>query len=300
VSTRTRGMSLIELLVALPLVALLGFLAITLLLTVQRDAVRLDGTIGASRELRHAAGILFADLRTARSEDLVAWTDTSLELESTVATGVVCAASFPTTMVAIAEASASAAGLHATPDPVDAIWNSTPQPGDRALLWLAGPTAFDEDIGATAAIRAVTTSTDCGRSPLRSASQRETARLTFRDTLVGRAAIGAPVRVTRRARYSLYRASDGDWFLGRRTRGVSGWDIVQPVAGPLAAARDRGLVVSVHDAAGNQLPGGMGRALSIEVALRAPRTTGPSRPRTLAPDSTRITIALRSSRSDPR
>ena len=298
--TAPRGMSLIELLVALPLIALLGVLAVTLLLTVQRDALRLDGTLNASRELRHSAGILLSDLRVARSEDVIAWTDTALEFESTVGTGVVCAATYPVTFVAVPEASASATNFRATPDPAEALWNSTPQAGDRVHLWRAGTTAFDQDVGATANIQTITNGTDCDRSPLRSPGTRETTRLTLRDTIGGRVAVGAPVRITRRTRYSLYRASDGDWFLGRRTLGVAGWDVIQPVAGPLAASRDRGLLIAVVDSAGNALASGTGRPLSVSLALRAPRQTGRGSAGRAAIDSTRITIALRSARSDAR
>lgn len=298
-TTARRGMSLIELLVALPLIALLGFVAIRLLLTVQRDAVALDNALSASRELRHSAGILLADLRTVRSEEVIAWTDSSLEFESTIGTGVVCAASVPITFVAIGQTSASAVNFQATPYPADAQWNSVPQPGDRVQFWQAPAIAFTEDIAATAVVRAITNGSDCDGSPLRSTS-RETTRLTLRDTLAGRAAVGAPVRVTRRTRYSLYRASDGDWFLGRRALTMSGWDVIQPVAGPLAAFRDRGLRIAMQDSAGAPLVSGTGRPLSASVALRAPRRAGRSTSGRAPMDSLRITIAFRSSKGEPR
>lgn len=47
---------------------------------------------------------------------------------------------------------------------------------------------------------------------------------------------GAPVRFTRRTRLSLYRASDGRWYLGLRewNAGLARFNAIQPVAGPFA------------------------------------------------------------------
>jgi prepilin-type N-terminal cleavage/methylation domain-containing protein len=50
--------------------------------------------------------------------------------------------------------------------------------------------------------------------------------------------VGLPVRFVRRARYSLYRAGDGQWYLGYRrcnAVGVSACGAIQPVSGPYRA-----------------------------------------------------------------
>lgn len=293
-----RGSGLIEVLVALPLIVILGLIAVRLLISVQRDAVRLDGKLGATRELRHSAGILLTEWRTIRSQDLIAWNDTAVEFESLIGTGIACAADPLGQWVAIARQRDE--DLHTDPDPVEVIWNATPQPGDQVHLWLASATPLEPDRAAGAAALAAApaaASPDCNRSPLRP-FRTQTVRLVLSDSLAGRVAIGAPVRITRRTRYSLYRGADGGWFLGRRTLGPLGWDIVQPVAGPLASARDRGLRIMVSDSAGAALPSGTGSPRALNIALRAPRTigrppTGPTRT-----DSVSIAIALRSARSD--
>jgi len=71
---------------------------------------------------------------------------------------------------------------------------------------------------------------------------------------------GAIVRFIRRQRYSLYRASDGDWYLGYRrcnAMGVSVCGAVQPVSGPYRAfSRDQratGLLFEYFDASGQAL-----------------------------------------------
>jgi hypothetical protein len=76
----------------------------------------------------------------------------------------------------------------------------------------------------------------------------------------GEVKAGAPVRFVRRERYGLYRASDGDWYLGYRrcnAIGASMCGSVQPVSGPyLAHSRDprvTGLLFEYFDAGGRTL-----------------------------------------------
>jgi hypothetical protein len=71
---------------------------------------------------------------------------------------------------------------------------------------------------------------------------------------------GVPVRFLRRARYSLYRASDGRWYLGYRrcnAVGASTCGPVQPLSGPYRAyssdPRDSGLDFEYFDAYGQPL-----------------------------------------------
>ena len=73
--------------------------------------------------------------------------------------------------------------------------------------------------------------------------------------------VGLPIRFVRRARYSLYRAGDGQWYLGYRrcnAVGVSVCGAVQPVSGPYRAyssdSRASGLVFEYFDASGQSLP----------------------------------------------
>jgi hypothetical protein len=71
---------------------------------------------------------------------------------------------------------------------------------------------------------------------------------------------GAVVRFVRRQRYSLYRASDGGWYLGYRrcnAIGTSSCGAVQPVSGPYRSysreSRKTGLLFEYFDAAGEAL-----------------------------------------------
>ncbi|HET9424602.1 MAG TPA: hypothetical protein VFO55_04450, partial [Gemmatimonadaceae bacterium] len=84
---------------------------------------------------------------------------------------------------------------------------------------------------------------------------------------------GMPLRVTRPWRYSLYRASDGLWYLGARewNAALSRFNTIQPVGGPFLSAASSGLRFTYADAGGNALVPGMSNTHDIaliEVAFR--------------------------------
>ena len=81
----------------------------------------------------------------------------------------------------------------------------------------------------------------------------------------------APVRVTRQVRYSLYRAPDSQWYLGRREwSGVQGrFETIQPVSGPYADHA----ALRYSEATGLDLPSGTAaadRIAAIRLSFRAP------------------------------
>jgi prepilin-type N-terminal cleavage/methylation domain-containing protein len=84
--------------------------------------------------------------------------------------------------------------------------------------------------------------------------------VTLADPLSDGIKPGAPVRFLRRARYSLYRASNGHWYLGYRrcnAVGASTCGPVQPLSGPYRAysadARVTGLEFEYFDTNGQSL-----------------------------------------------
>lgn len=291
---RTRGYSLLELLVALPLIAIVGAVCVQLLLGVHRRTLHDDGALGATREMRHGAGVLVSELRGLRAEDLIAWSDTAIEFEATVGVAIVCATSSSRTMIVLAGSAAEPTPALRTP--LDPVWNTAPQAGDLVDVQLANATLTHEPLRRTHALQHTSSSTQCATSPLSTTNSATALGIT--DTLAWQSLAGTPVRVRRRTRYSLYRASDGDWFLGRRTRGPSGWDVIQPVAGPLLAARDRGLIISVLDGAGNRVSAPSALAARVSLQLRAPRRTGRAAVSVPTIDSATVDVALHADRSD--
>jgi hypothetical protein len=107
---------------------------------------------------------------------------------------------------------------------------------------------------------------------------------------------GTPLLVTRRVRLSLYRSSDGHWYLGSRdwNADLDRFNGTQPVAGPLRAysadAAITGLRFSYSNVAGEalELPVDVRSIAGITIAARAQRGQ--------FEDSSVVTLALRNAR----
>src|SRR5439155_9594724 len=77
--------------------------------------------------------------------------------------------------------------------------------------------------------------------------------------------LGMPVRITRRLRYSLYRASDGAWYLGQRDWNATTlrFNTIQPVSGPFLSAALGGLTFRYFDSSGVEVPSGAAQTRAI-------------------------------------
>lgn len=85
---------------------------------------------------------------------------------------------------------------------------------------------------------------------------------------------GAPIRFTRRTRVSLYRSSDGGWYLGLKewNGALDRFNTIQPAAGPLApygALAESGLHFQFLDSAGGVVPSPVDPARVALVTIRA-------------------------------
>ena len=292
-SRTRRASTLVELLVAIPLMALLTALAVALLLTTQRAAQRADLTLAASHELRHASAILAAELRPTSARDLVAWSDTSIEFESTVGTGIACAGRGPRDRIELLPTTNA--------DGARTSWISPAQVRDGVSLFLSPTDSSFAPLPHQSTLRATSSARTCTRSPLIDSSAVPSARtitLTLISTLPANIGAGTPVRITRRIKYALYQ-SGPDWFLGRRERSAVGWDVIQPVAGPLHSARALGVLIKLRDAAGVTLRPGDTTAATLHLELRAPARLRPTSrsARTTITDSAIIDITLRTATS---
>lgn len=274
---RRRGMTTLEIIAALPLLTVLAMAAIGLMLAVHRAARMSDTRLGASRELRHAVHILEAELRPLRADDFIAWSDSLVEFDAPIGTGVACDTRASHRFVSV---------LPPARTPASSAFTSTPQAGDVIDLWITPSSATEPPARIRTVVVDVSTALTCPAHPLR----RGTApglRFSLRDSIASPIADGSPVRLSRRTRYALYLASDGLAYLGKRVFDGASWDAIQPVVGPLAPAREGGLRVDVLDSAGVMVPVGSAGAARIELRLRyKPIGPGPG-------DSTTAVIALR-------
>lgn len=302
--TARRGFTLTELLVSIALIAIVGG-AVAAGLRRQQQVFRSIAVMVSTRgDARDAAEVLAADMSSASPIDtLTLAVDSAVEFFSLIGASVSCD-------------SAPGYVIRLPPEKL--------QSGHRLSTLLAAPDsgdmllAFNHDSAATAGeprwdrhlIVAVSSASAASACPASTGftTAADLSAPGYVVTLSGAASdgisIGAPVRILRRTRYSLYRASDSRWYFGqRRCSSVSppSCGAIQPVSGPYmayAAASQGGIALRYLDAAGGAVwsPGGTPRVALVEITVRvtgrAPvRLGGPAPSQFL--DSTALAIALR-------
>ena len=283
--TRRTGSSLIELLVALPLVALVLALATALFLTQLRGASQAEARVEATRTLTQATQVLAHDLRAVAPSDLIAWSDTTVELDVAIAAGISCGAP-AADVVDVVLADAGGGGR----------WRASPEWGDR-VVWAVpdGSPLGDASTDSLRALRFLDAFANapgaCASSVLR--GTETPVRFTL-QSVVG-ADVPPPgvlVLVLRRIEWRAYRASDGEVWLGRRERRGGTWSVIQPAVGPLAAPVARGLTLAVLRRDGHPASPVRADAAWVQLQLRArrPPASGVPVPRT---DSISLRLALR-------
>jgi hypothetical protein len=107
------------------------------------------------------------------------------------------------------------------------------------------------------------------------------------DSLSPATALGMPLRVTRPLRYSLYRGSDANWYLGQRDWNTTTmrFNSVQPVSGPFLSPPARGVVFHYLDSAGAELVTPVTNTHLISAVLAELRSATKTAPRALASSS---------------
>jgi type II secretory pathway pseudopilin PulG len=269
-----KGTTLVELVVAFSLAALLAALGGAALVATERHVRNAVADSGDRRTLREAQSVLATELRTAAAEEITLRGDTAADFLGVVGLSVVCVSS-GTQLVLPGSISNSSLAF--------TTWRSTVTAGDLIAAFDTSPPAAWRK----ARIDSVTSRTDgagCSsatgfRSPADSAAHRAVTRLD-RVFDVG---IGAPVRILRAGRFVLHLGSDKSWSLAYRPCDpIAVCGTAQPLVGPLAPARDSGLSIAVN-----------GPDPILTVSVRAP----PSPPATGT--TQRALIALRNHAISP-
>ncbi|MBA2684902.1 MAG: type II secretion system protein [Gemmatimonadaceae bacterium] len=279
-----RGASLVELIVVITLLAILGTATLSIVIHQERFYRAQSSAIGSRATVRDAASLFQTELRALTPEDgdLYAIGSSAVEYRATLAQSVVCTISPSRARITIPpEHLASGAPL---------TWIGTQVEAGDTLLVLA----TDSTLGDVWQRHVLTAPpSGAGSCPtatgftMTAADAAAGLTLALDSPLESTIEPGALVRIVRRARYELYRASDSRWYLGYldclSTRATP-CNIVQPVSGPYASG---GIHFAYLDLAGAETADPF-RVARIDVLAIAARRTAPD---TL--DSLATTIALR-------
>jgi hypothetical protein len=241
-------------------IALAGLVGGTIVGTITRQQRFYRGAselLYVRESVRDAMEVLSTDIRRTSVADTVRLAaDSAIEFFATIGASVVC--QIVANDVGLPAAHASGNSLSA--------FLAAPDTGDLALFHIepgVGNERWERHRISGFAPQSLASSCP-PRSRLSQQSDLGVGATGFLVTLTtplgGDVKPGGVVRFIRRARYSLYRASDGDWYLGYRrcnAIGPSACGAVQPVSGPYRAYnRDpplTGLLFEYFDAAGQAL-----------------------------------------------
>jgi len=221
-----------------------------------------DGSALEAR-LREAAALMPVDLRALSpgGGDVRDARDTSLEIRATIATAVVCDTGASRIVLAPAVAPPTTRrSLGSGSDRASYASYSTPVvAGDTAWFLSESDTSERWTPVPIAGIVAAPSGPCVGAAPRLDSLGAATARVALTlATLPGaglNAVLGAPIRITRPIRYSLYHASDGEWYLGERDWNAASatFNTIQPIAGPFSSAAAGGIRFAFVDTSGVSL-----------------------------------------------
>lgn len=291
--TRRPAFTLIELLCAIILLGLVGTTIARLLVGQQRFYASVAERLTMRSQLRDGADLLTIALRyaTVQTAPITLATDSAIQLSSLIGAATVCGASGARIDLA---PEAPASGIALTTFAV------TPDSADDVLVYDRG-TSIVPAQWRRAHIASVTSrpaSALCAASPLLSAVDVASTHVVELTTVPAiSVASGAPVRIIRDARFDIYHAGDGRWYLGYRRCGF-GCTSVQPISGPYDAAAGA-VTFRYFDTSGAALATPVttvARITRVDIVLRASShgiVDLPGSGRGVARDSTIASIALR-------
>jgi len=244
--SRSRGFSLIEVLVAMTLTGIVVAGTLRALTAQKKFYARQARILEARHAMRASATILTSEFREASATggDLYAIAADSVALRSTVGFAVVCGINVGSGTLSLLRVSGHFR-LEAADSVLVFVENA---PSDADDVWRALPVA---------SISTGAPSCDSGQAADRVVS--------ITGSLSG-IWVGAPLRLFRPYVFGLFEMN-GKWWLGRRNRG-SGPDYV-PVAGPLAPPGDLGLQLDYYrqDGVATANPSQVSR---VTIGVRAP------------------------------
>jgi prepilin-type N-terminal cleavage/methylation domain-containing protein len=297
--TPRAGFTMVEMIVSLVVFAVVIAGASTVMVNQTRFNRDTAVIMDVRNQLRQAAAIMPADLRALSTTggDLIALTDSAVAFRSTFGTSIACVVTGGGTNTI------DVPPISITNGRVFTSWSSAPAVGDSLIVYDEGATTLQKDDTWKAyAITAVSSAAgNCPSSTgfiatadATTAAYKFTIGATPSSTIVA----GAPIRFVRRARYSIYKAADNQWYLGYCTGACTSASDRSAIAGPLRAysstGTTNGLTIEYLTSAGvaTTTPASV---RSIRITLRGASTEkiqlGPSQ-RTFT-DQLQFTVGIR-------
>lgn len=244
-----RGVMLLELMLALVSGAIVIAAIVGVVVRAERFHASVEARMRMRSQLRAGGDIIAASSRfgAAQGAPVALATDTAVELSTVIGAATTCAPPAVGRVALVPDSLASGATLTSMV--------TTPDSADDVLVWhvatSAQPTA-GWDHARIAAVAVRSTAAVCPIGSLVSAAD-VAGRVPALELTVSPAidaGMGAPVRFLRRARFSVYRASDGLWYLGYRRCPGGACGAIQPVSGPYAAAGAAPMTLRYFDLGG--------------------------------------------------
>ncbi len=255
-----RGVTLIELLVALALSALVATAVLQTLVGTQRISHAGTQRIDVQQNLRAGLGYLGTALRelNAADSDITVATDTKLAFRTMRWFGIMCAApaAGPGTTVVLPVRQSPLFGLR------------QPNPNEDSVLVFQELDAStrSDDTWLVGALLATANGVCLDGSAATLLTAEMTAASGGAAAVFAGVTAGAPIRGFQQEELSLFQGADSRWWMGQRTADRSGtWTGVQPLIGPLTAM---GLRFEYFDSTG-AVTAVRTAIASVEVAMQA-------------------------------
>lgn len=228
---RRSGLSLIELMVVAVLLSVIGAMLTGLLVRQQRFHRTVTSVTDARAHMRDVSTILPTDMRSISTvgRDILSRGLTELQFRAFVGSSVLCNYGPVGNIIELPPKLLSSGNVLTS-------WINSPVPGDVVFLYNDSTLAGNvDDTWTEYTITDTATAVDAGWCPTSSkfTTAADNTQRRYRLTLNGtpnpaRIKIGAPIRLAREVKYTLYQASDGQWYVGYQrctnsgTPGVAG------------------------------------------------------------------------------
>lgn len=290
------GLALIEVIAVIAILGLIGAMAGSTIIGQQRFHRNAGAVLSARQGVRDALEVLSTDIRGLSVDDTVrVMADSALELFAGIGSSVACR-TIAASSIALPRESATGNTLTS--------FLLTPDTGDLALIYRRDSTAVGGDRWERHRIATLTTRLGNPDCLAEGVAPGEGFVLTVQAPLEPAVTPGTPIRFVRRGRYSLYRSSDSQWYLGYRrcnAIGVSGCGAIQPISGPYrrysADKEQTGFLFEYFDAQGGLLTAAASplSIARVDVSARADseRTRGGGSSNTGVPEFASGSIAVR-------